>query len=79
MGGATDGEGAVTDTPAPSKFIADVDGLKRAKLRDIISRVMANPQNAAEVAEEIALDWFPMVRVDPKGNAEIVVGSGCKR
>lgn len=60
------------------RFVVDAEKLKRAKLLDIIGRVIANPENAREVVEEIALDWFPVVSVDPKGKVTIIVGSGRK-
>jgi hypothetical protein len=55
---------------------AEAETLKRTKLQDILSCVIANPQNVKEVAEEIALDWFPMVSVNSKGKMEIIVGAG---
>jgi hypothetical protein len=57
----------------------DVDLMKRRKLLDIIRRVIANPHNAAEAADEIAKDWFPMIHVQRDGAIEIVIGSGAKR
>ena len=59
--------------------LVDANKLKRDKLRDIIRRVIANPTNVDEVADEIARDWFPLINVTPQGVMEIIVGSGQKR
>lgn len=61
------------------RLIVDADLLKRRKLLDIIQRVISNPHNAREVADEIALDWSPMIHVGRDGKMEIVVGSGKRR
>lgn len=60
-------------------LVVGADKIKRDKLRDLIRRVIANPQHINEVTNEIALDWFPTIRVSPKGHLEIIVGSGRKR
>lgn len=60
-------------------LVVDADRIKREKLQDIMRRIIANPSNIDEVVDQVAMDWFPMVRVDPKGRIEIVVGSGKKR
>jgi hypothetical protein len=56
-----------------------LDRAKRDKLLDIIRRVIANPENAKEAADEIAQDWFPMIKVDARGAIHFRVGSGRKR
>lgn len=61
------------------RLVVDADKIKRAKLLDILRRVIANPGNAEEVAREIALDWSPMIRIDSRGRMEVVVGTGAKR
>jgi hypothetical protein len=53
--------------------------MKRDKLADILRRVVANPGNVPEVAEQIAQDWFPKFKIDKDGRAEIVVGDGKHR
>ena len=65
-------------TNEAGRLIVDAEKLKREKLLDIIRRVVANPGNAKEVADEIALDWFPKIQVDPKGVIRVVLGSGRK-
>lgn len=50
--------------------------MKREKLRDILRRVVANPDNLAEAAREIAEDWSPKFHVNPKGKWEIIIGDG---
>lgn len=58
---------------------ADIDREKREKLADIIRRATANPSNVAEVADEIARDWYPMIKIDPQGRRSFVIGSGKKK
>jgi len=55
------------------------DQLKRKKLSDILRRLLANPGTVPDVVEQIAMDWFPVFRIDEKGRTEIVVGDGHKR
>jgi len=50
----------------------NIDQLKRDRLLDILRRVIANPGNVPQVAETIARDWFPMLRVGPNGKFEFV-------
>lgn len=58
----------VTVDPHPR---IDTDQIKEDRLLDIIRRVIANSENAKEVAHEIAKDWFPVWRVDPDGKFNI--------
>lgn len=51
-----------------------IEEQKRAKLLDMIRRVIANPQNAKRVADAIALDWHPTICVGSDGNFTILVG-----
>lgn len=60
-------------------LLVETDKIKRDKLRDIIRRVIANPQHVDEVVDEIALDWFPNIHVDQGGCIRVVVGSGVKQ
>lgn len=53
-----------------------IEELKRAKLLDILRRVIANPQNAETVADEIVQDWFPMIEVAGDGSFKLIMGSG---
>lgn len=39
--------------------MSDFNEMRRGKMLDIIRRVIANPQNVVEVANEIAKDWCP--------------------
>lgn len=57
----------------------EANKLKHEKLLDIIRRVIANPQHAKDAVDEIAIDWFPVFRVDQKGNFTIIVGSDRKK
>ena len=57
----------------------DAEAIKREKLLDILHRACANPGNIGEVADELALDWFPVFCVDPQGNVAIKIGSGAKK
>lgn len=57
----------------------EANKIKRAKLQDILKRVVANPMTIAEVADQIADDWYPMFNVDEKGNMSIVIGNGQKK
>lgn len=61
------------------KFVVDAQKIKQRKLLDLMRRVIANPENAKEVANEIAIDWTPMIQVNSNGSMEIIVGSGRKR
>jgi hypothetical protein len=45
----------------------DIDQLKLERLLDILRHVIANPENAPKVAEALARDWFPRLRVGPNG------------
>lgn len=63
------------DSP-PTNLIVRIEKLKRDKLLDILRRCIANPGNVTEVSNEIAKDWFPLMRVSADGSCEIVVGSG---
>lgn len=54
--------------------IEEINFLKYDKLVDILRRVVANPNNIKEVAERIALDWNPVVRIESDGKITIVVG-----
>jgi hypothetical protein len=60
-------------------MLFDADRFKREKLLDILRRVIANPGNAAEVADEISRDWFPTWECDPKGNWSVRLGTGQKK
>ena len=72
---------AIEDEPPPERtgLPRDLYAAKRDKLLDILRRLLANPGNAREVADEIALDWFPLVRVNADGSSEFVLGSGRKK
>ncbi len=50
------------------------DQIKRDYLLDIIRRVIANPDNAREVADKLAEDWFPPMfsLIDSKGRRDIL-------
>jgi hypothetical protein len=52
---------------------------KSAKIRDIIRRCVANPENIPDAAYEIALDWHPTIVVKLDGSYDFVIGSGKKR
>jgi hypothetical protein len=57
----------------------DLNLLKTNKLIDLLRRAIANPGNLKEVAEQVALDWFPKFVVDSKGKVSIRVSTSEKR
>jgi hypothetical protein len=56
----------------------DFKKLKRDKLVDLFRRVVANPGRLEEVAEAIAADWMPILRIDEHGKAEVLIGEAAK-
>ena len=56
----------------------DLDKMKRDKLYDLIRRAVANG-TASEIADQIAKDWFPMIRVSANAEIEFIIGDGVKR
>lgn len=52
----------------------DFVNIKREKLLDIIRRVIANPENAKEVAEEVSRDWLPLIHVDEHNEISFIIG-----
>lgn len=56
----------------------DLDKMRRDKLYDLISRAAANG-TAREVADQVAKDWFPMMRVSADSEIEFIIGDGVKR
>lgn len=62
-----------------TSLVTMVAGLKQAKLKDILRRVIANPGNLDEVVTQICLDWNPPYKVSSDGHIEVVVGDGSKR
>lgn len=59
-------------------LIPEINRQKQEKMLDIIRRVIANPENAKEVAEQLAMDWFPLCEIDEKG-ISFVIGHGKKK
>lgn len=59
-------------TDLPYEFLERMEKFKREKLLDIIRRVTANPGNAEDAANAIALDWFPKFQVKPDGKIDLV-------
>lgn len=56
----------------------DLEKMKRDKLYDLICRAAANG-TAREVADQVANDWFPMMRVSADSEIEFIIGDGEKR
>lgn len=71
-----DGDAQFRESPFPSP---ELHAMKVANLADIIRRVVANPANVDEVAEEIATDWFPVCKISGSGEVSFVLGSGKKK
>ena len=72
-------QGRIVKDDGRLRMVADMQQWKRNKLLDILRRVIANPENLKEVADEIALDWFPMAQVAKDGSVSFVLGSGRKK
>ena len=72
-------QGRIVKDDGRLRMVADMQQWKRNKLLDILRRVVANPENLKEVADEIALDWFPMAQVAKDGSVSFVLGSGRKK
>jgi hypothetical protein len=51
--------------------ISDVTEWKRQKMLDIIRRVVANPINAQDVADELAKDWSPPIAIGTDGSMKL--------
>jgi hypothetical protein len=56
----------------------DLEKMKRDKLYDLICRATANG-TAREVADQVAMDWYPRMRVSPDAKIEFIIGDGKKR
>lgn len=50
--------------------MTDMDKAKHDRLLELIQQAVKNPSSAKSVATEIAKNWFPLCKVDPKGNVE---------
>ena len=51
--------------------LADLEEMKRETLKDLIRRVIANPDRMDEVVLALAQDWYPKFAVSPRGNFKI--------
>lgn len=56
-----------------------LDVAKRDKMKDILRRLVANPAKMDEVTNELSLDWFPMMQIEPSGNITFILGTGHKK
>jgi hypothetical protein len=54
-------------------FLNRVETIKQERLLDILRRLIANPENAPQVAAALAVDWCPVVRVDSQGDIEVIL------
>ncbi len=69
------------DVPADSEThalarVGALEEIKVQRLLDLIRRVVANPQNAEEVARAIAADWTPLWEVSAAGCVSIRLPRG---
>lgn len=52
---------------------SEIERIKAERLLGVLRRVVANPQNAEEVAKVLAIDWCPLIKVDEKGHVSFEV------
>ena len=50
-----------------------IDEIKCDRLKDLVRRVMANPDRFDEVVAAIAVDWFPLFVVSSSGGVRVDV------
>lgn len=54
----------------------EIEKLRRDKMLDILRRVIANPGNAPDVANQLVMDWFPVIRINADASIEFEIGDG---